>query len=138
MRVSLSKHAKLLLSVVPASFAVMYGLAAPAHAEGDFTSWMVGWNEGHESRQWIDHNYDATYGYAQFTNCSKLDFRITIYKEDFGPDTSVGTEVMQCKTGTGQTQDRVYDGDVGSDEYHFTLKTQISGGVDVQTVYVLW
>lgn len=112
------------------------GLATPAVAEGHFSSWMSAWSAGDESRQWVDANNDNTNGYAQFSKCSANDFLIKIYKEDFGPDTVVGSEKMQCLTGSSQTLDRVYEGDVGKDEYHFTLKSSVPGGLYVHDVYV--
>lgn len=110
--------------------ALAFGVAAPALAEGHFDSYLSGWYEGRESRQWIDNNLDNTNGRATFSGCNKNDFRITIYKEDFGPDTNVGSETMQCKT----SADAVYAGDVPKDEYHFTLKSGSNINANV-TVY---
>jgi len=114
------------------------GIVGPAAAEGTWTSYISNWYEGRESRQWIDKNVDNTDGWAAFRRCSHNDFRITVYKEDFGPDTNVGTETMQCKKGDSQDADRVYFGDPGADEYHFTLKSSVSGGLDVEEVQVTY
>lgn len=113
-----------------AAVAITVGVAGPALAEGHFDSYLSGWYEGRESRQWIDLNEDSTNGRATFSDCNKNDFRITIFKEDFGPDTNVGSETMQCTS----SADAVYAGDVPKDEYHFTLKSGSNISADV-TVY---
>ncbi len=117
-------------AAIAATAGVTFGLAAPALAEGHFDSYLSGWYADHESRQWVDLNLDNTNGRATFSNCNKNDFRITIYKEDFGPDTNVGSETMQCTS----SADAVYAGDVPKDEYHFTLKSGSNISADV-TVY---
>lgn len=109
--------------------ALTFGVAAPALAEGHFNSYMGGWYAGTESRQWINLDQDATDDRATFSSCNKNDWRVTIYKEDFGPDTNVGSETLQCTS----SADAVRAGDVPRDEYHFTLKdgSNVSANVTV-------
>jgi hypothetical protein len=109
---------------------MVFGVAGPAMAEGSFNSYLSGWYAGHESRQWINLNLDATDDRATFSSCNKNDFLITIYKEDFGPDTNVGSETLQCTS----SADAVRAGDVPKDEYHFTLKDGSNINANV-TVY---
>lgn len=114
---------------VIATGGLAFGVAAPVFAEGHFSSYISGWYSGNESRQWINLNLDNTDDRATFSNCNKNDFRMTIYKEDFGPDTNVGSETLQCTS----SADAVRAGDVPKDEYHFTQKSgsNVSAKVNV-------
>jgi len=119
------------LAVVVGVGGVAVGVVSPALAEGSFVlqnqSYDIG-NGNNESQQWVDKNLDATNGWVQFDNCfvdnndPDFDMDIAIMKEDWGPDTQVGREWIDCVKGSSQTSDRVYEGDVGADEYHFTYK----------------
>lgn len=119
----------------------MVGLAGPALAEGTFSSSISKAVPGFESRQWQDNNLDSTNGYVNFKYCTGdiagyiVEVDVGIYKEDAGPDTQVGRETLQCQTGS----DSVYSGDVGKDQYHFTIKgiknaTKVNVGA-VKVVY---
>jgi hypothetical protein len=110
---------------------LVFGIGAPALAEGHFDSYLSNWGNGHESRQWIDLDQDNTDNRATFSNCSEK-FRVNIFREDAGPDTKEGTEEMQCAT----SKDAVYYPREGhKDEYHFTV--QEASSVDAN-VSVYW
>lgn len=115
------------IKAVTAAVLVIGGLAAPAAAEGGFDSYMTNWRAGKESRTWEDMNNDGTNGFIQFAKCElhAPDFKVTVYKEDFGPDTAVSSGwIYQCFTGPTPPggHRRLYFGDVAKDEYHFTVK----------------
>lgn len=139
------KHIRIAVTGLGAVAALTTGIVAPAVAEDTFSSYMSGWGPEHSSRTWSDRNTDNTNGYAQFSSCDESNFPITIYHEDFGPDTAVGSERIQCNPAFApyQSLDRVYEGDVKAGKYHFTLKGWASdstngGEVDVKNVKVVY
>lgn len=115
---------------------LVFGIGAPALAEGHFESYLVNWGDGKSSRQWIDNDDDATSNRATFNYCSEQ-FRVNIFREDWGPDTKEGTETVQC---AGSTKDAVYYPREGHrDEYHFTIQEASDNGTYVDAdVVVYW
>jgi hypothetical protein len=131
-------------AVVVAVGAIVLGAAAPAFAEGHFQSFMTNWDNGHTSRSWEDLNLDGSDTHATFAAGCTLEFRATIRKENFGPDTNMGDEWIDC----GDYTDAVRVGDVSADDYHFDI-SDMSGGscgkfsctgptTDVSRVDVYW
>lgn len=98
-------------------FAILIGFALPAYAEGNRTTYMSGYKDGDESRQWVDRNTDGTDTRAVFFFRCTREFRAYIYREDAGPDTNMGSEWIDCQS----YDDAVRVGDVPADEYHFTI-----------------
>lgn len=139
------KVSRSVAALAGASF-VIVGLAGPALAEGTFSSSISNAATTFESRQWQDNNLDSTNGYVNFKNCQgtiggvQVSVDVGIYKEDAGPDTQVGREWLQCQKGSDKPSDSVYAGDVGKDQYHFTIKGLQNAGknVDVQAVKVVY
>ncbi len=111
--------------------ALTMGVSAPAMAEGGFTSYLGAWYAETDSHTWPDQNLDNTNGRATFANCNQDVFNIGIYREDFGPDTQVGREDIQCRNHA----DAVYAGDVKAGKYHFTLKSGRNVSADVRVYY---
>lgn len=142
------KLSRLTSAIAGVSFVVI-GLAEPALAEGSFSSHISSGARGFESRSWQDNNLDNTNGYVNFKNCNsdgpsygtEVEVDVGIYKEDAGPDTQVGREVLQCQQGGEQSSDSVYEGDVPKDQYHFTIKGVVNGyngKVNVSSVKVAY
>jgi hypothetical protein len=97
--------------------AVSLGIVGPAFAEGHFHSYISGWTDGHTSRAWKDLNQDGTNTRATFSTGCNREFTSTIRKENFGPDTNMGSEHINCFSYV----DAVTAGDVPADDYHFDV-----------------
>ncbi|MGW0465120.1 hypothetical protein ACWDX6_07600 [Streptomyces sp. NPDC003027] len=101
--------------------AALLGLAGgtPAFAEGSWSSYIQGWQQGDESRRWTDANADATSTSVGFSGCSTDGWNgfqsanLVVWKDAFGPDESKGTRTNYCN--------RTYWGDLASGTYYFEL-----------------
>lgn len=110
---------------VAAGVLALAGVAAPAQAEGSFSSSIGSWIAGsNESRRWADKNTDATSTSVAFGGCSTdpgsfYSVSPAVYKDVFGPDENKGTKTNYCGTS--------YWGDLASGDYYFRLEF-INGG----------
>lgn len=101
--------------------------AAPAHAEGSWSSYIKSWLPGHDSRHWQDSRKDNNPTKIGFSGCS-LDqggkfssITVSLY-DDKGllPDVNKGRKTMGCATRSWGKMTR-------KDKYHFTLD-KVNGG----------
>ncbi|MCH0539891.1 hypothetical protein I3F58_10020 [Streptomyces sp. MUM 203J] len=107
-------------TVTVATSLILFGLAAPAQAEGSFSSTIKNWLVGSgESRRWTDKNTDATSTSMALSGCSSTptsfksaDF--SVYRDVFGPDWNQGTKRNYCGTS--------YWGDLAAGEYYLRLE----------------
>lgn len=82
---------------------------------------MSNWENGDQSSSWHDSNTDSTNTHVTFYyNCRAFP-RMRIRKENFGPDTTVGEEEIDCAA----YDDAVYAGDVPADNYHFDVQLPV-------------
>ncbi|MFF7780439.1 hypothetical protein ACFZCG_39260 [Streptomyces tanashiensis] len=117
--------ARLRSVVVTAGVLALAATAAPAQAEGSFSSYIDNWLAGsNESRRWADKNTDATSTSVAFSGCSTdpgsfYSVSPAVYKDVFGPDENKGTKTNYCGTSTW--------GDLAAGDYYFRLEL-INGG----------
>ncbi|MFE0778480.1 hypothetical protein [Streptomyces sp. NPDC058861] len=110
---------------VAAGVLALVAAAAPAQAEGNFSSYIDDWLAGNnESRRWTDKNTDAVSTSVAFRSCSTYPGSFysvspAVYKDVFGPDEHKGTKTNYCGTSTW--------GDLASGSYYFRLEL-INGG----------
>lgn len=102
--------------------ALTFGLAAPALAESTVFGHMSGWGDGHASSSWHDYNTDSTNTHVTFYDSCTKEFTGRIRRNNFGPDTTMGSEWINCTS----YDDAVYAGDVPSDDYHFDVQLSSS------------
>jgi opacity protein-like surface antigen len=113
------KFAFKVLAVTGACMAV----AAPAFAEGSWTSTVSGVYAGFGSRTWTDRNSDSASNYAQIYSCSR-GATLAVYRDrQFPmPDEVVGSEKSTCNASVPYSR---VAGDI-----HFTVRsTQGNGGL---------
>jgi hypothetical protein len=131
------------LTIVACVGATIFGIVAPAFAEGHFYTTNNRWENGDRSDTWTDHNQDGTDTHATFAAGCSQEFRARIRKENFGPDTTVASEFINCQSYT----DAVRAGDVAADQYHFDINdldllclggSCVSTFTDVSRVDVYW
>ncbi|MFG2774693.1 hypothetical protein [Streptomyces sp. NPDC048350] len=112
-------------TTVAAGVLALTAVAAPAQAEGSFSSHISSWIAGsNESRRWTDRNTDGTSTSVAFGGCSTepgsfYSVSPAVYKDVFGPDENKGTKTNYCGTSSW--------GDVASGDYYFRLEL-INGG----------
>jgi hypothetical protein len=103
--------------------AVSLVLAAPAHAEGSWTSSFSGIRPGWNTRQWTDTNRDAAQTSLTIKSCrqdngnrfTSMLWQLT-YNNTFTPDENMGRHNLDCRAATGA---RVNYGDVKRGNYVF-------------------
>lgn len=107
-------------------------MAAPAFAEGGFTSSMSGWLTGLETRDWDDQNNDNASTRFGARDCSYDtgrdvdDITMELNRNDtFTPDEHYGNKLVSCNNSTVTT---VGWGDKGKGNFDMTLK-KIDGEV---------
>ncbi|MFF5939014.1 hypothetical protein [Streptomyces sp. NPDC012508] len=112
-------------AIVAAGVLALAGVAAPAQAEGSFSSHISSWIAGsNESRRWTDKNTDASSTAVAFSGCSTdpgsfYSVSPAVYKDVFGPDENKGAKTNKCGTSSW--------GDLASGDYYFRLEL-INGG----------
>ncbi|MFC9581663.1 hypothetical protein ACFVJ8_02255 [Streptomyces yangpuensis] len=111
--------------------------AAPAHAaEGQFESYLSGWNPGQESRRWYDNNNTGDYTGIYFQGCSAgHDFsfaRLSLWVDRPSlPDSHKGTENNYCGW--------VDYGNPGRGTFYFKMDDVLNGyPLNVDYVKVAW
>lgn len=113
------------------SMVVVGVMAAPAAAEGSFTSYFSGWLPGKHSRTWGDSNRDANSTLITLGGCRasanvtvRVTFRLQLTRETpwYTPDQNKGRKDFACysKSVTGNW------GRQSSGSFHFTL-THVNG-----------
>lgn len=113
--------------VMASTAALAVALAAPALAEGSFSSSITGAYAPFNSRTWTDNNNDATSTHVTFQNCNDQytsasyndHAKIQLTRETpwYQPDENKGQDTLYCKN----TSDTAYFGRVSSGNYHFTI-----------------
>ncbi|MFE1383537.1 hypothetical protein ACFW6S_31780 [Streptomyces sp. NPDC058740] len=108
----------------------------PAHAEGSRTSYIGGWEAGHESNRWYDNNYDATSTSVRFSGCeTDTSFSAAVlglYKDiSLAPDENHGSRTNYCGTSSW--------GDESAGSYYFKLNSFSAGSrLSVTDVRIAW
>ncbi|MFI8966596.1 hypothetical protein ACIGO8_31305 [Streptomyces sp. NPDC053493] len=119
--------------------AAILGLAgaAPAFAEGSRSTYIQGWQVGHESSRWTDNNLDAVTTSVGFSGCTTDGWNgfkaatLILWKDVFGPDPSQGVKTNYCN--------RVYWGDQSSGSYYFSVDGFTTGGsLSVSSVGIVY
>jgi hypothetical protein len=108
---------------------VMLSMAAPALAEGVWSSSIWHFRTGNDSRHWQDSHLDSAHTTTSFDNCDVFDgalafqsAKLSLY-DDMGlfPDYNVGTKKNYCGTIDWGIMTR-------PDEYHWTVD-EINGDI---------
>lgn len=104
--------------------ALAYGMSAPAFAESTVYGRMRSWDNGTQSNDWHDYaKNDGVETHVTFYDGCTREFRARIRKNNFGPDTTVGSEWINC----GSYDDAVRVGVLPAEDYHFDVQ-DIAGG----------
>lgn len=123
-------------------------VAAPAMAEGGWSSYLSGWHIGKESRSWTDSNNDDVSTRVVVSRCTYNwpageRFRFHLRRDDtWTPDEDYGGQTYYCDSNdTGVSHGW---GDHGEGSFYFRL-TSINGDtdlswatIDVDTVKVVY
>jgi hypothetical protein len=128
---------------------VLAAFAAPAFAEGNFTSSMTNWLPGNETRSWDDKNQDdvaTTFGAKQCsydTQQSAANITMELNRNDtWTPDEHYGNKTLVC-TSTSAVH-TVSWGDKGKGNFDMTLKkvdgetTSYKGRLSAKYVHVTY
>ncbi|MFE7189897.1 hypothetical protein [Kitasatospora sp. NPDC057541] len=115
----------LVRGVLVATALLGFSSAAPALAEGSWTSYISNWGPGSESRRWEDADRDDVVTSVTFQGCATAteDFKdadLQLYKDVFGPDKAYGHRTNHCGTSGW--------GDQSAGSYYFVLEGVRSGG----------
>ena len=117
-----------------AGAAAIVAVAAPAMAEGGWSSYMSGWHIGKESRNWTDNNNDDVSTRVVVSRCTYNwpagdHFRLHLKRDDtWTPDEDYGGKTYDCDANdTGVSNGW---GDNGKGSFYFKL-TSINGDTDL-------
>ncbi|WP_328301523.1 hypothetical protein OG389_29670 [Streptomyces sp. NBC_00435] len=109
---------------------------ADAAAEGSRTTYIAGWERGHESNRWYDNNSDSTTTTVGFGSCytdsSFNSATVAVYQDvSWSPDKNIATRANYCNT--------TYYGRVSAGSYYFKV-SDFSGGsrLSVDDVNIGW
>ena len=111
-------------AAVAAVVLVTFGVAAPSFATTR-DGVMTKWTDGDQSSDWKDTNTTSIDTNVKFYATCRHDFDARIRKNNFGPDTTMASERINCTS----YNDAVVGGDYASDSYHFDVhESYLSGG----------
>jgi hypothetical protein len=109
---------------------------SPAQAEGSRTTYMAGWERGHESSRWYDSTNGTVETTVSLSNCytdsSFNSATLSLYQDiSWNPDKNMGNRTNYCGTS--------YWGRPPAGSYYFKL-ADFSGGSRFTSdpVYITW